>query len=560
MLIGLRIKNIAVIDEIEVEFRDGFNVLTGETGAGKSIIIDSINMVLGQRTSKELIRNGEQKAVVEAMFNFDDPSVIAALADMGIECEDGSVLIHRDINSDGRGNARINGAMATAAMLKEASKFMVNIHGQQDNQSLLSPASHVEYLDSYADIGRLKEDYRAAYDIVREIEKKIESYQVDEREKERKLDLYRYQINEIDGAKLKPGEEESLELRRDFLEGAVKISDTLDKARNMLYSADINAHDILSEVTDGFSEIASYDKQLEEFYKGLDGISLELDDLTYRIRDYADSVDFNESELDDIEGRLDLIRTLKRKYGTSVEDVFKYCAAITEELDGIERGDEIIVELSRELEEKTKTMAGIAAEITCKRQVAAKTLEEKITAELADLDMNRVGFKVDITPRDFAPNGADAVEFLISANAGEPLKPLSKIASGGEMSRIMLAIKSILADSDNVPTLIFDEIDTGVSGRAAQKIAQKIHKISMKKQVLCITHLAQIASMAGTHYLIEKDVENDVTRTRVRELERGGKVEELSRIIGGAQITELTMKNAAEMLELAERFKAESKR
>lgn len=555
MLVSLRIKNIAVIDELQVEFSEGFNVLTGETGAGKSIIIDSINMVLGQRTSKELIRSGKDKAIVEAMFWTDNPEVFEVLEQMGIECDDGSILIYRDMSADGRSAARINGSMVTASMLREVSRLLVNIHGQQDNQSLLVPANHVEYLDSYANIDNLKDKYKVIYDKVRDIEKRIKASQVDEQEKARRIDLLEFQVNEIENAKLKVGEEEELLKRKEFLEGSEKISTALEKSRHMLYSADVNVHDILADITSCFAEVSGYDEKLGRFYESLNGISIELDDLIYEIRDYADNVTFNPGELDQIAERIDLIHNLKRKYGPTIEDILKYLDDIKKELEGIIQSDEIICQLSKELEENKKSLSEAAAQITKERTRAAHSLEQKIMQELSDLDMNRVKFKVDIKPQDFSANGADNVEFLISTNPGEPLKPLSKIASGGEMSRIMLAIKSILADSDAVSTLILDEIDTGVSGRAAQKIAQKIHKISSKKQVLCITHLAQIAAMAKTHFLIEKHATDEATETKLKKLDYGQRVHELARIIGGAKITDLTEKNAEEMLALAEALK-----
>ena len=558
MLTKLHIKNIAVIDEVDVEFQDGFNVLTGETGAGKSIIIDSINMVLGERTSRELIRNGEQKAVVEALFEIDSEDVINAICELGIEVEDGVVLIYRDLNTDGKGTCRINGQMVTAGMIKELAKLMINIHGQQDNQSLLNPSKHTDFLDSYACIMPLRQDYKNVYDVTKQITEQIENCNTNEQEKERKIDLLQFQIDEIFSASLKIGEEEQLTERRAFLGSASKISEILESSANTLYDGngeDSSVHDLLSRVVRDFSEVAGFDEKLQGFYSSLESISIELDDVIYQIRDYADNIEFTSNELDLAESRLDTIYKLKRKYGASIAEILAYLDSIQNELDAITQSDERIKKLQKELEQNLEKQERLAQEIHLQRVESAKSLEQKVMIELADLDMNKVQFKVNIERTSFNQNGFDSIEFLISTNIGDGLKPLSKIASGGEMSRIMLAIKSILADTDNVSTLIFDEIDTGVSGRAAQKIAEKIDKISRKKQILCITHLAQIASMAGTHFLIEKSVSQEKTKTSVAMLSSLERENELARIIGGAQITDLTLQNAKEMLQLANKVR-----
>ncbi|OQB15944.1 MAG: DNA repair protein RecN [Firmicutes bacterium ADurb.Bin193] len=555
MLVSLHIKNIAVIDEVFVEFGDGFNALTGETGAGKSILIDSLNMVLGQRTSRDLIRNGTDKAVVEAMFNINDPAVLSYLSEIGVEVDGGNILIYRDLNTDGRATSRINGMMVTAGMVKELSKLIINIHGQQDNQSLLNPSSHTAYLDSFAGITELVCEYKSVYDITKSLEKKLGELNENEREKQRRIELLKYQIDEIEGAHLKLGEEEALSDRREFLSGASKISEALEFSRAILYTNDENVHDMLSRVSASLSGIARYDLELSDFESKITEINFELDDIIHRIHAFADSIDFNPRELDMIEERLDLINSLKRKYGADIGEILKYNEKAKAELETIMQSEELSKKLENELSENLQKQTELSKEITQKRIAAGKLLEEKITFELSDLDMKRVSFQTEIEPCEFCPTGADRVEFLISVNAGEPPKPLSKIASGGEMSRIMLAIKSILADTDNVPTLIFDELDKGVSGRAAQKIAQKINKISSKRQVLCITHLAQIASMADTHFLIEKGMTDSVTQTKVIRLSKDDRVSELARIIGGAKITQLTMDSAKEMLEMAEEYK-----
>ncbi len=555
MLERLHIKNIAVIDEAEIEFNKGFNVLTGETGAGKSIIIDSINMVLGERTSKSIIRNGEKKAIVEAMFSIDNKEVIDILDSNGIEVEDGMVILYRDINTDGKSLCKINGSMTTATGIREVANMLINIHGQQDNQSLLTPSSHIQFLNSYAKLESKLEEYRKYYNNVNEINEKINSLQFDQREKERQTDLYSFQINEIEEAKLVIGEDEQLMERRKFISGISKISEVLNYSHESLYSIDRNVYDQLSSVVSSFQSITEYDSKLMEIYERLNSVAIELDDTIYQIRDYRDEMDFDESEVDKIELRLDLINTLKRKYGSTIEEIINYKNEIEDKLYTITKSDEEIEFLNTELERAISERNKIAAEITKIRLKSASELSERICKELEDLDMSKVKFDVQINECDYNKNGCDSIEFLISVNAGEPLKPLSKIASGGEMSRIMLAIKTIFADSDPVDTLIFDEIDTGVSGRAAQKIAEKINKIAIEKQVLCITHLAQIAAMANTHFLIEKNTDSEHTYTKVKLLDDSSRKNELARIIGGAHITDTTIQAASEMIEMAEKIR-----
>ncbi len=555
MLERLHIKNIAVIDEAEIEFNNGFNVLTGETGAGKSIIIDSINMVLGERTSKGIIRNGEKKAVVEAMFFVDNPEIIKQLNDNGIEIEDGMLILYRDINTDGKSLCKINGSMTTATGIREIANMLINIHGQQDNQSLLTPSSHIGFLNSYANLGEKLEEYRIYYNKINEVVEKINSLQLDEREKERQIDLYSFQIKEIEDARLVAGEDEVLLERRKFINGISKISEALNYSYETLYNSDNNIYHKLSSVVNAFSSITEYDTQLGEIYERLNSTAIELDDIIYQIRDFRDSMDFDEGEADNIEARLDLINTLKRKYGNTIEEIIAYKNEIEDRLYSITKSDEDTDKLNKYLNELKEKRNKIANEISDIRKKASAELSKKICSELSDLDMSRVRFEVQIKECEYNKNGCDNVEFLISVNAGEPLKPLSKIASGGEMSRIMLAIKSIFADSDPVDTLIFDEIDTGVSGRAAQKIAEKINKIAKSKQVLCITHLAQIAAMANTHFQIEKNTENEHTYTRINLLTDDSRKNELARIIGGAQITHITIQAAQEMIEMAEEIK-----
>lgn len=552
MLERLHIKNIAVIDEAEIEFNKGFNVLTGETGAGKSIIIDSINMVLGERTSKNLIRNGEKKAVVEAMFYADNPKVLAALEELGVEPEDGMLILYRDVNTDGKTVCKVNGSMTTASSLRDIASLLINIHGQNDNQSLLTPSAHIGFLDSYAGITADLEAYRTQHQKVTELKEQIASLKFDELEKERQTDLYSYQIDEINNANLKIGEDEQLAERKKFINSIGKIAESVNSSYSALYEQDRNVYDTLSRVVNSLQSVSEYDASLTDLYERLNSAAIEIDDIIYQLRDYRDSMEFDDREIDQIETRLDTINSLKRKYGNTIEDILSYHDEISQKLEKITKSDEEIVRLKKELDFAEKVRNELASNLTKLRKKASSDLAVKICSELADLDMAKAKFEVDIKECDYNKNGCDSVEFLISVNAGEPLKPLSKIASGGEMSRIMLAIKSIFADADIIDTMIFDEIDTGVSGRAAQKIAEKINKISSNKQILCITHLAQIAAMADTHFLIEKAVDEDRTYTMVTPLDDAPRKTELARIIGGAQITDTTIKAAAEMLEQAD--------
>ena len=559
MLERLHIKNIAVIDEAEIEFNKGFNVLTGETGAGKSIIIDSINMVLGERTSKNLIRNGEKKAVVEALFYISNSEIISRLDEMGIETDDGMLLLYRDVNTDGKSVCKINGSMATASNIREIASMLINIHGQNDNQSLLTPSAHIDFLNSYAKLSTELNAYRAEHKLVNELEESINNLQFDEREKERQTDLYSFQIDEINNANLTVGEDEKLAERKRFISSIGKIADVINSSHSALYGSERSVYDSISGVVNNLQSVAEYDDRLSEIYERLNSTAIELDDIIYQIRDYRDSMEFDESEIDQIETRLDTINNLKRKYGNTIEDILTYRDEISEKLNRFFKSDEEINRLQKELDIAKMARKELASKLTDTRKKASVELSTKICNELADLDMSKVRFEVEIKECEYNKNGCDSVEFLISVNAGEPLKPLSKIASGGEMSRIMLAIKSIFSDTDPVDTLIFDEIDTGVSGRAAQKIAEKINKISSNKQILCITHLAQIAAMADTHYLIEKAVEDNRTFTKVSPLDDNLRKNELARIIGGAQITDTTVKAAAEMIELADSIRKSNK-
>lgn len=563
MLRELHIKNIAVIEDVTISFGEGFHVLTGETGAGKSILIDSINMALGERTAKDLIRTGADSASVDVVFEVA-PSVAEKLEELGAEPEDGMLYISRQITSDGRSKCRLNGRLVPLSLLKDISVYLLTIHGQNDNQSILSPKAHIHFVDAYGGYGSLLEEYGVQYQRVRGIRAKLDKLVTDEAERTRRMDLLSYQINEISSVRLKAGEEEELEERREYLSHIEQIVENTSRAYASLYGDENQeaAYDQIAAAVHGLESIHTYAEQLGGFYDTLSSVLAELEDVTHELKSYLNRVDYQQGELDALEDRLAVISDLKRKYGGSVEAVLDYLEQAKNELAEIENSDAARVALTAELEKEQTVLRGLADELSARREETAIALQTSIMGELSDLDMQKMRFSVQVEPLEqadgtpkYTPLGCDRVEFLISSNPGEALKPLAKIASGGEMARIMLAIKSILAGSDLVETLIFDEIDTGVSGRAAQKIAEKICMLARDHQILCITHLAQIASMADIHFLIEKTSDDLYTRTTVTPLDGGKRKAELARIIGGVKITELTLQTAQEMLDMAESLK-----
>ncbi len=558
MLLELHIKNIAVIEELTVSFGEGFHALTGETGAGKSILIDSILMALGGRSSKDLIRSGCDTATVDLVFA---PSDVAQerLSEIGVDTEDGMVYISRQLDADGKSKARINGHMVPVTQLKEAAELLLTVHGQNDNQQILSPKTHLAFLDEYGNYQELLAEYRGQYKTVRAIQAELMQYQTDEAEQERTGDLLRYQIQEIDSAKLREGEEEELTERRSFLANIEQITENCGRAYNDLYGdADGGAaYDKLTAAVRCLEAVRDYDGKLDGYYQTLSSTLADLEDVTHELKSYLDGVDYSREELDEIENRLSIVSDLKRKYGGSIDAILAFCEEKKQMLAKMEHSDEERERLEQELAAGTAALRDLGLRLSDARKQAAIALQTAIMKELSDLDMQKMRFSVSVQPaeEEFGPNGQDDVASLISANPGEELRPLAKIASGGEMSRIMLAIKSVLADSDTVDTLIFDEIDTGVSGRAAQKIAEKICMLSKQRQILCITHLAQIASMADIHFLIEKNTDVQHTTTTMQQLGNHRRKEELARIIGGIEVTAITLQAAQEMLDMAEQFK-----
>ncbi|MCX7747513.1 MAG: DNA repair protein RecN [Clostridia bacterium] len=572
MLLQLDIQNIALIDRISIELGKGLNALTGETGAGKSIIIDSINAILGGRVSRDLIRNGKDKAVVEAVFQIDKERVADLFEELGLEYEeDGTLILSREFNQAGKNTCRVNGKLSTVSMLKEIGERIIDVHGQHDNQSLLRTDSHIELLDLFAgeQIEVLKEEYLNTLAKYKEVKNKIKGLAGDQNDRVRKIDLLKFQIDEIEKAKLKAGEEEELLKQRLILSSAEKIISALASGYEWLYGGNKVKNSAFDSITACISElngIARIDEKFGELSKKLEEISYQLDDCIETIRKERDDIEYSPELLESVEERIDLIYRMKKKYGNSVEEVLRFCAQLENELDEILQSGEIIEKLQKEKDKLNDTLFAIAKRMSEERVKAAALLESEIGAELDELEMKKAQFKTSIEfddsidgygDRKYFETGLDKVEFLIAPNAGEPLKPLSKIASGGEMSRIMLAIKTILANVDRVPTLIFDEIDIGISGRAAQKVAEKLSFISGNHQVLCVTHLSQIACMSDRHYLIEKISDEDHTKTEVRLLEREEVKSEIARIIGGASISNITLKHAEELLKSANQFKKE---
>ena len=550
MLTSLKIENVAIIESAAIEFGCGLNVLTGETGAGKSIVIDSINAVLGERTSRELIRTGADSAKVYAVFEDIGESVKAELDENGIDCDDGVLIINRTLNRDGRNVCRINGCPVTVSMLKSIGSELIDIHGQHDNQALLSPEKHCGFIDSYAGNEKLIEAYSAAYSELCEIKSALRSVNTNEQEKAQRIDLLTYQIDELEKAEITVGEWDELNERKTLYNNSQRVIESLNAAYDAL-KCDNGGIDCVSAAASELERAGAYMESVNETAQKVADIKYELEDAAELIRDSLAELDFNENELDEIEERLDLLYRLSRKYGQTEEEMLDYLQNARDELENISFSEEKQKRLLEEENKAFKKANGLADELTAARLDAGNKLSEAICAELEFLDMPNVQFAVSRQEPPLSENGKDEIEFLISANAGEEPKPLAKIASGGELSRIMLAIKNVLADTDGVGTMIFDEIDTGVSGRAAQKIAMKLRQASKGRQVVCVTHLAQIAAQGDVHLYISKSVRDGKTYTDIKPLLSDDRTDEIARIMGGIEITELQRQSAKEMLEAA---------
>ncbi|MBQ7718710.1 MAG: DNA repair protein RecN [Clostridia bacterium] len=546
MLSQIVISNIAVIEHCEVNMNKSFNVLTGETGAGKSLIIDSLNMVLGERGNRELIRHGAKSAKVEALFYLEGDA-LNAVSETVDGIEGGELLLCRELFDDGRNVCKINGSLATVATLREVGKLIVNIHGQHDGQKLLNQANHIDYLDKYAKNTEISDKYKKLYDEKRNLEKQLAEITTGELERQQRLDILKHWSNEIETAALREGEDEELTDKRDKMRNYEKLRSAVIAAYEALYASDGAAFERLSDASSNIEAASSYDRELEPLSEEVKDALYKIEDASRELSAYCDSMEYDPSELEYITDRLDLIFRLKSKYGQSIGEILEYQKKCDEEIAFLENAEENASEIQKCLDIIEGEIKKAAEELTKTRQNAAQNICKAVQNELSDLDMQKVKFDINIEEIQYSPNGCDRVEFMISTNPSEPLKPLHKIASGGEMSRICLALKTVLSDEDTVPTLVFDEIDTGVSGRAAQRIGEKMKKLGAKKQIISITHLPQIASLADSHYLIQK---NDFSTT-VTLLERSSRIDEIARIISGSDITETAKSAAEEMLDKA---------
>ena len=547
MLSLLHIENIAVIECADITFDSGFNILTGETGAGKSIVIDAISAILGERAYRDMIRTGTNKASVRAVFT--NVPKLSWFEDNGVEY-DSETIIQREVHLDGKNICRVNGSLVTVSILRKLGIQLINIHGQHDSASLFDENNHLSFLDAFAENQSLRDAYAEKFAAVAKLRKEIERLNMDESEKLRRMETLRYQIDEISKANLHAGEDESLEQRRKILQNAEKLSDGIHSAVECLYGGDDTdgAASLLAEAERELARLARYTDAYHELHEKVSDLMYQVQDAAEELRDARDDLSYSADELEQIESRLDIIHRLRRKYGASCEEILAYLENAQKELDEIEFADDHVERLKLKCEKAEKQAWDAAIALRNNRMSAAKDLSERILTELAQLDMPRVQFSCNFTETELTAIGADLVAFYMSANAGEALKPLSKVASGGELARIMLAMKNVLAEQDQVATLIFDEVDTGVSGRAAQKVAEKLRSVAKTKQVLCVTHLPQLAALANTHLLIAKEERVGRTYTTVTPLDLEGRKRELARIIGGASITETTLKSAEEML------------
>ena len=547
MLSLLHIENIAVIECADISFHKGFNILTGETGAGKSIVIDGISAILGERAYRDMIRTGTDKATVRAVFT--DVPELSWFSDNGVEY-DPETVINREVFLDGKNICRVNGTLVNVSALRKLGLQLINIHGQHDSASLFDEANHLQFLDDYAGNQQLRAAYTEKYGALIALQQEIDRMSMDEGEKLRRMETLRYQIEEITKAQLQPGEDEQLEHRRKLLQNAEKISDGMNTAVECLYGGDDSdgAASLLQQAERELARLSRYTDAFAAIHEKVTDLMYQVQDAAEEVRDARDELSYSADELESIESRLDVIHRLRRKYGATCEDILEYLENAKQELDEIEFADDHIERLKIKCEKAKNEAVKAANALRENRKQAAITLSEKILSELSQLDMPKVQFQCAFTEIELSANGADQVAFYMSANAGEALKPMSKVASGGELARIMLAMKNVLAEQDRVQTLIFDEVDTGVSGRAAQKVAQKLRSVAKTKQVLCVTHLPQLAAMGDTHLLIAKQERGGRTYTTVTPLDMEGRKRELARIIGGASITDTTLKSAEEML------------
>ncbi|HFL2402065.1 TPA: DNA repair protein RecN [Clostridioides difficile] len=558
MILELYMKNCALVEELRLNIDKNLNILTGETGSGKSIIIDALGLCLGDKYDRSFLRKGTDKGLVEAVFFSDNRYLKKILEENDISIEDDNLLvITRLIYSDGKSTARVNGRTVKVSLLKEIASTLIDIHGQHQNQALFNKDTHLKFLDLFGEneLEEFKIAYKNVYDKYSEVKKALNclTENKDEMQIQREIDLLRFQINEIEAANLNKNEYEDLLKQREVYRNSEKIYNNLNSSYSKLHNGEYNVIDLIGLASKELNDISKYDSVLSEYSDTVERIMYELQDISGEIRNYKDNIDFEPYELEQIELRIDEINNLRRKYGDSIDDIFEYYGKIKDRLDEILNRDERVEQLRSKLMNIEEDLKRKASKLTKARVEVATTLEKILLDELKSLNMKNVMFKVNFEKGPFTLDGVDDIEFMISFNLGEDIKPIYKVASGGEMSRFMLAFKTILADIDDIDTLVFDEIDTGISGIAAQIVGEKLSDIAKKKQIICITHLPQIAANADTHYCIEKDTSNNRTFTNVSKLNESQRKNEIARLIAGNNITEKTIEHASEIIELAKK-------
>lgn len=558
MLSELSVKNFALIEKLNIEFKSGLTVFTGETGAGKSIILDALDILMGARAYTEIIRTNKKSAYIEALFHPNKKDEIDQILNQnGIEVEDDMLLISREINQDGRNKGRINGQLVTVSLIQEIAPFLVDVHGQHEQQSLLNDDTHLMILDQYIknDINELKNEIKEDYKKINKLKSKLNSIDIDEQSRARKIDLYQFQIDEIKKAELEPNEDEELFKEYKKLSNLEDIYALLGEIDNLISSSDYNQEGMMDKIghyMKSLEEYTDYDDKLKNFHQIIQDVYYMLEELSFDLDDYISNVEFDQNRLLQVEERLDLINKLKRKYGDSIEEIINYRKDLEEKLNKLENQTEYIKELKESLKELQNKYDKKAEKLSQIRKKSAQDFTQDIENELKDLAMKKAKLKVEFNNKKRSEDGIDDIRFLISTNPGEDLKPLSRIISGGELSRIMLAFKNIMADIDRVETIVFDEVDKGIGGKTAQKMAEKLYRISKKRQVICVSHLPQVASMGDNHYYINKSTGQDKkTVTNIKKLDQDDVIKELARMLGGVKLTDTTKSHAREMLEMA---------
>lgn len=553
MLRTLRVKDFAIIDELNLEFQNGFTVFTGETGAGKSILVDAIGLITGGRASTDAVRDGSDEAVVEAIFeDIKDPVLIEKMKGYGICTNSDEILIRRNINRNGKSRIYINGVLSTLSMLEDICSGLVDIHGQHEHQHLLKREMHLEYLDAFGRLSGLKNRVRESYQYLNQIKNRLNKMEEDLREKREKTELYRYQLTEIKGAGLKVGEDGELPLERDILSNSKRLSMLSEDAYCLLYENDTSILSGLGKIEEILKEISRIDPEMSETAEMVRSSTINIREASEGVRRFRDNIRYDPERLEKIEERLYLIERLKKKYGHSVEEIIDYQSRIEKELQDMEYSDQDIKALREEIDRVSKEIEAEAIELSKLRKDASREIEKEVMCELSLLQMENTRFVVSIDRGTLSQNGFDSVEFLI-ANMNEEPRPLARVASGGELSRLMLAIKCRLSSVDSIETMIFDEVDTGIGGRVAEEVGRRLKYLSKDHQVCCVTHLAQIAALADTHYCIEKIISGDRVIARVRKLDEKGRIEEISRMLGGKETTRTAIKYAEEMIKSGSR-------